>query len=605
MSAKRQWTRRELLEAAAMTALGCAIAACAGPAPTATPQPGPTQAATAEPTKVPVPTATPQSTKKPVSLVFGDLPRNETFIAGGTPANEVWEAFNNQVSALANPYNGYEQCAIEYPFIYSAGRVYPFLAQGWEYNQEGTEMALTITEGATWNDGEPVTMEDWTFTLDYRHANKDKGLSTLLDDAAYRVEGDNKIVFSFFDADTKEPRTNFRFHRTFFSWWRPLPKHIWEGQDPTTFANNPPVEAGPYMLRRTNADTRTVIWERRDDYWRQDVLPAPKYVVFTRQPEAELLVRELVAGNFDIAQLAYLQVEEVMAQNKFIKTCSYPDTCPRHMFMNCEHPPLNDPLFRRAMSLLVDREKAAGIDIPPSKPMFVPWPYAGEPDTAFYDPADVEVNDYAQYDPAKAASILDGAGYKWVGGKRVDKDGKPISLTSLTISVHTRACEAFPQMLAEEAAKLGIEVNPKTLEVGAYFEALQKGDFDLAYHWLCADPADPLGAYGDLHSRNYKPLGEMASVSAAVTRYKNPRLDELVDQIAQGDPADPSLKAAYKELFRIIATDQPYTTLFGIPFTLPINTEFWTWTGLEPPQFEPWYWTAHFRALLQFLEPVQ
>jgi ABC-type transport system substrate-binding protein len=37
-----------------------------------------------------------------------------------------------------------------------------------------------------------------------------------------------------------------------------------------------------------------------------------------------------------------------------------------------------------------------------------------------------------KFDPAKAATILDEAGYTLVDGKRVDKTGKPISLEVMT-----------------------------------------------------------------------------------------------------------------------------------------------------------------------------
>ncbi len=58
-------------------------------------------------------------------------------------------------------------------------------------------MTLYLTKGATWNDGKPVTVDDWIFTFDYLAANKDKGVSGWLPESVkYRAAGDDKIVFS-------------------------------------------------------------------------------------------------------------------------------------------------------------------------------------------------------------------------------------------------------------------------------------------------------------------------------------------------------------------------------------------------------------------------
>ncbi len=560
-------------------------------------------------TVVVAPTATPAPTKVPVKTVYGNLPRNETLIFAGTASHDVWDNFNRLISARVNAYNG-SVTAVAPAFLMSAGKLYPFLAQKWEYNADGTEMTLYLTKGATWNDGKPVTVDDWIFTFDYLAANKDKGVGGWLSPGvAYRAEGDDKIVFSFTDPDTKKPTPDWRFHRTFWG-YAPLPKHVWEGQDAMTFANNPPVEAGPYKLVNCNADTKTCIWQRRDDYWKKDAIPAPKYVVYTRQPESkDLLVQELLAGNYDIAQLPYVQTQAVMAQNKNIKMVYYVDPCPRQVRFNVEHPPLDDPAMRHALSLLIDREKARRIDTPPDLEQIVPWPYAGKPDPRLYDPADIEKYDIGKFDPQKAAKILDDAGYKLVGGKRVDKNGKPISLQIMSFdpSIHGAAVAGFPQIMADAAATIGLEILPKAVEVGTYFSSVANGDFDIAYAWGCgakADPSDPLGIYTGFLSENYKPLGQAADFDS-VTRYKNPELDALVKKARGMSPTDPAISEVYKSLFHIITRDKPFVSLFGLPMYMPVNTEYWTGWVADPPILEPWYWNSNTLVLLEVVKPAK
>ena len=42
------------------------------------------------------------------------------------------------------------------PAFITSHDFHAWLAQSWEYNDDGTEMTLVITEGANWNDGTPL-----------------------------------------------------------------------------------------------------------------------------------------------------------------------------------------------------------------------------------------------------------------------------------------------------------------------------------------------------------------------------------------------------------------------------------------------------------------
>jgi peptide/nickel transport system substrate-binding protein len=443
--------------------------------------------------------------------------------------------------------------------------------------------------------------------MEFQTANKDKGIpwASTWDTVKYKADGTDKIIFSFFDAkDPTKAISNWRFHNSIAS-FTPIAKHVWEGQDPLTFKNNPPVEAGPYKLDNCNADTKTCVWVKRDDYWMKDANLAPKYIVFTRQPAPDLLTQETINGAFDISQLnPKIAMTVAMPKNKNITMVEWPDPCPRHLWFNVGRAPMDDPAFRHAMSLLIDRKKAGNLDNPPAKPMLAEWSYQGDaPDPNYADPADIKANDVGVFDPAKAAKILDDAGYKLVDGKRLGKDGKPISVSVMTFdpSIHGAAVNGFPTMMADEAAKIGIEILPKVVEVGVYFDNSAKGNFDMMYQWVCGGAAnDPIGAYSGLHSRNLRPEGTAAPGNPG--RYNNPELDALVEAIEQGNPADPAMIANYKKLYKIVTTDAPYVPLFFLYQGFPWNNEYFTG---PKDQVEPWYWQFHFRGLLMFINKAQ
>ena len=104
------------------------------------------------PTQTSLPTLAPSLTAGPT--VYGGLPRNETFIvAQSNPNSEVWDAYNTFVDQLANSCTGFKTNIEEMPFQSYNGTLYPFLAQSWKYNSDGTQFTLSITTGANWNDG--------------------------------------------------------------------------------------------------------------------------------------------------------------------------------------------------------------------------------------------------------------------------------------------------------------------------------------------------------------------------------------------------------------------------------------------------------------------
>ena len=586
------------------------VAACA--TPTATPvevppsavpeatQPPPTAVPTTPPpTATAVPTTPPPTATPVVEMVYGNLPRHETFIVGmQNPSTDVWGSFNQFQNATTNNLNGYSQVVQEFPFLSFGGEIWPWLAQSWEYSPDGMEMTLMITNGADWNDGKPVTMDDWIWTLGYVRDNADKGIlfATFYKNLeSFEAAGTDKILFKL-----KTP--DFRFHNNFIaptgSCWTPLPRHVWEGQDITTFKNDPPVGSGPYKLVSYSAETRTTIYERRDDYWRKESIPAPKYVVFTKAPEADLSVQEWVQGNYDMGNLAYASFRAAMEQNPNLSTLSGVGICPKRVIFNVEMPPLDDVAVRRALGLLLDRTKVANVLVPPGNVNVVPWPYVGEPTGAgvWYDPADVQKYDIVTFDPARAVEILDEAGYTLEGNQRMGKDGKPLTIDAV-VRNDGAPWDTPADLMAQEAEKIGITINVKKIDIPAFLAAAPTGEYGMMVIWACPLPDDPIGNYQDLSSEYYVPTGENTSRNRQ--RYRNPELDDLLSKMEQGDPADPAIQALYRQAFSIVYNDVPYLHAVMDNIPIAINNEYFT--GLQDGM--PYvFWGGHFRQQLTFIK---
>ncbi len=98
---------------------------------------------------------------------------------------------------------------------------------------------------------------------------------------------------------------------------------------------------------------------------------------------------------------------------------TYVDPCPRAAWFNETNKYLEAPEFRRAMSMLMNREKwGANIWSPPSKPAQGLW--------ADYRNLDKYINQEAkdtwgtlEYNPDKALELLESIGYTQEGGKLI------------------------------------------------------------------------------------------------------------------------------------------------------------------------------------------
>lgn len=574
-------------------ALIIALSACAAPR-AATPAAAP-QSKAAEATQ---PAEAP---KAEVKTVYGNLPRNETFIVGHqVPGTDVWDSFNPFMPGF-NSVTGYINAVMELPFYMDDNTtIYPWLAKEWKYGDEGKSFTLTIVDNANWNDGTPLTIDDWLFTIDYYIKNADKigagvGLSNTI--ASVKADGKDKLVFAF-----REP--SYRFHTTFINGFYILSKAVWEGQDPATFKNPTASGPGPYKLVSTNPETRVVIWERRDDYWNKDKMPAPRYMVWTQAPKQDLSTLEWEQGNYDLGSLESAPVKQAMQKNPDIAQYLGLDTCPRRIAFNHTVKPMDDPAFRHALSLLVDRERAASLGDPPAYLNVVPWPYdptKGAPAAKFYDPADIDKYDIGKFDPAKAAQILDEAGYKLVDGKRVDKEGKPIQLTAITFQGQYTHWHAWADIMKEEAAKLGIEIEVQIQEASTFVANLPNGQYEISFQWSCPRPDDPISMYEDLMPENYKDVGTPTWQNPY--RWKiTPELEAMVKQMRVGDPAKPEVLDLYKKAYGLVFSNYVWSPLFGDYFVIPYNNQYWK--NYEKGNILV-YWGPLFRQILAQITPAQ
>ncbi|MEV6962354.1 ABC transporter substrate-binding protein [Streptomyces sp. NPDC051207] len=388
-------------------------------------------------------------------------------------------------------------------------KVVPGLATAWEPSPDKLTWTYTIRDNSTWSDGKQATAEDaaWTFNT----MMTDEGAAT----ANGSFVGNFKKVTA--PSPTKLVIELKKPQATMTALDVPIvPKHVWEKVDDFSKFNNdkefPIVGNGPFVLTGYKPDSYVRL-KANKEFWRG----SPKFdeLVFRYYKDQDAAVSALRKGEVSFvsgspsltpAQAASLKGEENIKVNDASGRRFYAlATNPGAKAKNGEkfgdgHPSLLDQRVRNALFMAVDRKavidkvfqghavEGAGY-IPPRFSQYF-WKPSGDQELA--------------YDPARAAKLLDEAGYKENGdGRRVGKDGRPINYRILCHATDPND-KAIGKYLQEWWGDLGIGVTLNCLDnvtdpwlAGKYDLAFDgwsvnpDPDFVLSIHTCAALPATP------------------------------------------------------------------------------------------------------------------
>ncbi|MFE4961843.1 ABC transporter family substrate-binding protein [Streptomyces sp. NPDC056660] len=154
-----------------------------------------------------------------------------------------------------------------------------------------------------------------------------------------------------------------------------------------------------------------------------------------------------------------------------------------HIEINGAHGPLKDVRVRQALQHAIDRKAIAtafGKDLPVELKTY---------GSHFFMPNQAGYQDnsgtYATYDLKKAGELLDAAGWKLQGDKRV-KDGKQLTLGYTLSAGSTSAQVDQSQLIQAQLAQAGIKVDIQKVPSDDYFSKyVTIGNFDLtSFRWV-------------------------------------------------------------------------------------------------------------------------
>lgn len=258
--------------------------------------------------------------------------------------------------------------------------IVPNLAKDFSVSPDAMTYTFTIEEGATWHDGQPVTMEDIVWSIDSYILFPESQFSYVIAniEGADKVQDGSAASCSGISTDGNtltiqlaEARSDFLIYLACVSI---LPKHLLEDVDPALLSKDEtfwthPIGSGPYKVDEVNIPNYFTM-VRNEEYW--GARAGIKNVKFTSYVNggADAVTADLIAGNLDLVMGGSIndinRAESIISGNPDITMTMVPATYARYFVFNTtgstdgRH---NDDVMktevRQAFNLLLDKDSIA------------------------------------------------------------------------------------------------------------------------------------------------------------------------------------------------------------------------------------------------------
>lgn len=536
------------------------------------------------------------------------LPREETLYFAG----QQWGAVNswnivgtnqNNAMAIAGNAGGYRTTMFETLFMFNplTGEKIGLLADSYEWNEDLTEMTVTLKDAAHWSDATPVTAADVVATWDVGVlTNNGTGAGNKAYIAAIEATGDKTFVIKTTLTEDGKPVNPLKVED--FICGTPIAQAAWiktlcerNNNDPTAIMNDAGedvVWSGPYT--KYYADDQKVVMIRDDNYWGQDEsmwgkLPVPKYlahVIYADNAAGELALK---AGEVDVCQqfignIQNLWLEDDLPISTFYDEAPYGVclTMPTAWY-NMNLPVISEnPALRKAIAMATDYEAIIANAMTNQSPTFAEVPRSlmnpTDGEQALYDHEAVKDLQWAGNDIDGANKLLDEAGLLDSDGDGWREfNGKKITLNAVCPNGWSD-WQAAMQIVAAAGDKIGISIEPEYPEwdiMQTRFTDPDQTDYAI-FMWSpdAASPSMPWGRCNQFLSSQF--VGLQNNWSGNWGQYVNEEADRILAEIPLTTDHD-KLVELYTELVKIYLTDVPSFSLMYRPSVFhAVNESVWT-----------------------------
>lgn len=414
---------------------------------------------------------------------------------------------------------------------------HPALAESWEMNADGTEFTFKLRQGVKFHDGTDFNAAAVKVNLDRAAL----GTTPAAASPAALVEYLETEVVDDYTAVVKFSSPQATFIQNLTRPWLMMASPAAIEKYGVDFGQHP-VGTGPFMFKEWAAQDHITLEKNPDYNWGAEFYthtgPALlDEVNFRIMPEAAIRLTAVQTGEALLVQdPSALETSQMKADGSMQVFVFVAPGMTSHQMINSEKEPTNDLNVRKAMIYAVDQDTIVQTGfyglVPAAHSVISPstWAFSEE------------ANDLYRYDPEKAKSLLEEAGWTDSDGDGIrEKDGVKLHLEYTALPAYE---EAFMELLAFYLTEVGFEVNIIKLDDAGIIDYGAKGLHSmLNMSWISRDPSVLAYVYD---SANIDGGNE-----SAYTRFRNDRLDEIL-RTAPQELDEEKRNAMYQEAQMII-----------------------------------------------------
>lgn len=390
-----------------------------------------------------------------------------------------------------------------------------------EFNPEEKTVTITIPEGHTWHDGEPIDIDDVIFPYyviadpDYTGIRYGQYYTNVVGLEEYH-NGEAEEISGLERIDDYTLKVHYHeFTNSMLQAGGGLssyiePEHVFEGIEIKDFEDSDPVRQnpigfGPFKIASITPG-EAVVYEAFDEYW--EGRPAVDKIILERVSPTNV-VAELEAGNYDIASLPANQFEQYQNPTNF-QIAGYVNNWYSYTGFtlgtwDADNARVNYDDTRITANKALRQAMAYAIDNEAVSERF----YYGlrQPANSHIPPFFKDYHNYDQegytYNPEKAKEILAEAGFVDNDGDGFVEtpEGEPFTL-NYAFMAGGEIAEPLSQYHLQCWADIGIHVelvDGQLLEVNTFYDRLENDDPDIdvfAASWITGGDPNPTQFYG-------------------------------------------------------------------------------------------------------------
>lgn len=402
----------------------------------------------------------------------------------------------------------------------ATGAIKPWLARTWEVSPDATVFTYHLADGVTFSDGTPVTAESVKRNFD---AIVKLGGAKAPLGTSYLTNYVGTTAVDRLTARVEFSKPNAQFLQASSTTQLGLLADSTTAKTAEQRCAGDNIGSGPFTYAGWRQDASATLAKRAGYNWGSDVFAhrGEAYldrIEFTVVPESGVRTGSLTSGQLDAISDALVQdVPQLEAAGGRLLSTPNPGVT-FGLQPNVTRGPLRDPAVRQALLPAIDRQQLIDTVL---GPQFKPATSVLAANTPGYKDLSAQLS----YDPAKAKTLLDQAGWTPGGdGIRV-KNGERLSFGVLFSQVFG-GNQAILELVQQQLRQVGVDLKLDLASISEVTARQNSKDFDSVYY-------NSTRADGDILRTSFGLAGRNFSAREAI-----PALDEVLDsQLSAGDTA--------------------------------------------------------------------